>query len=312
MEPAAGMYPSHAALRIRASLARCASPAVLLLSMLLLGGCVTASFPPSSSNASFSDGLTADTIFDRCLAAHGGDLRKHPGDFNLSTDGRWFALIQRIQPLVTDSAFRIRSEERYRPSEGLYVVRHTGPSGTKQVVRKGNALVSVRYNGATETDPAKWRATAMTNDAFLMFHFGPTYFLERAEDWRRLSDAKENGRDYYRIYGILRPGFGEAAEDDVVLWIDRETSRLFRIHMSLNGFETTQGAHVDTTFLEYRDLAGYALPVRFHERVRGPLRIDAHTWWTTGLDADRGWSESDVVADQFQGAAATPTEPLEP
>jgi hypothetical protein len=306
------MFSSPTVRCVRASRARPASSVVLLLSMLLLGGCVTASFPPSPAKATFSDGLAAHTIFDRCLAAHGGDLRKHPGDFNLSTDGRWFALIQRIQPLVTDSAFRIRSEERYRPSEGLYAVRHTGPSGVKQVVRKGDALVSVRYNGAVETDPAKLRATAMTNDAFLMFHFGPTYFLDRAENWRRLSDAKEGGRHYYRISGVLRPGFGEAEEDLVVLWVDRDTSRLFRIHMSLNGFETTQGAHVDTTFLEYRELAGYLLPVRFHERVRGPLRIDAHTWWTTGLDVDRGWREADVDGDEFQGAAAAPTEPLEP
>ncbi len=280
----------------------------LVAAALALSGCASRTFPTQPTTdapaSAFADGLDAQAVFDRCLAAHGGDIRKHPGDFNLSTDGRWFALIQKIQPLVTDSAFRIRSEERYRPSEALYAVRHTGPSGTKYVVRSGGALASVRYNGVLETDPAKLRATAMTNDAFLMFHFGPSYFIGRVDRWQRLADTQEDGRRYRRLFGALRPGFGDAADDRVIVWIDADTARLFRIHMTLNGFETTQGAHVDTTFLAYRDIAGYLLPVRFHERVRGPLQIDAHTWWTTGIDVDRGWTADDVTGGDFIGKAA--------
>ncbi len=284
---------------------------MLALFCLTMAGCASVRFPPDPPSAGFSDGLTGDAIFARTLAAHGGDLRRYPGDINLSTDGQWFALIQKIQPVVTDSGFRIRSEERYRPRDGLYAVAHTGAEGRKHVVRSPDGLV-VSYNGTRETDPAKLRATAMTNDAFRMFHFGPTFFLDRASVWRRLTDAEENGRAYYLLRATVCPGFGESTEDDVVLWIDRETSRLFRIHMSLNGFETTVGAHVDTTFLEYRDVAGYLLPVRFHERVRGPLRIDAHTWWTTGLDVDRGWRDDDVSGPAFGGAAAASAEVISP
>jgi hypothetical protein len=291
------------------------SSALWLIALLLaLAGCASRTFPTQPTTdapvGAFADGLSAQAVFDRCLAAHGGDIRKHPGDFNLSTDGRWFALIQRIQPLVTDSAFRIRSEERYRPSEGLYAVRHTGPSGAKYVVRSGGALASVHYNGVLETDPAKLRATAMTNDAFLMFHFGPSYFIGRVDRWQRLADTQEDGRRYRRLSGTLRPGFGDAADDRVIVWIDADNARLFRIHMTLNGFETTQGAHVDTTFLAYRDVSGYLLPVRFHERVRGPLQIDAHTWWATGIDTDRGWSASDVTGDDFAGAAEQAAKPI--
>jgi hypothetical protein len=267
-------------------------------------------FPGTPAPALPADGLSAQSLFDRTLSAHGGDIRRHPGDFNLSTDGRWFALIQRIQPLVTDSAFRIRSEERYRPSEGLYAVQHTGPSGVKQVVRRAGALQSVRYNGVLEPSAAKRRATAMTNDAFLMFHFGPSFFLGRVSTWERLQDARESGRLYHRISADIRPGLGEAERDRVELWLDPSTHRLYRVHTSLNGFETTQGAHVDTTFLAYREVAGYVLPVSFHERVRGPVRIDAHTWWTTGLDADRGWASEDVSTDGFKGAAAAPAKPV--
>jgi hypothetical protein len=284
---------------------------LLACSLALIAGCASVRFPPDPPAAAFGDGLDGDAVFARTLAAHGGDLRRHPGDINLSTDGRWFALIQKIQPVVTDSGFRIRSEERYRPRDGLYAVTHTGPDGSKHVVRSRDGL-SVSYNGARETDPSKLRATAMTNDAFRMFHYGPSFFLDRALTWVRLADAEEKGRAYYRLRTTVRPGFGESKEDDVVLWVDRDTARLFRIHMSLNGFETTVGAHVDTTFLEYRDVAGYLLPVRFHERVRGPLRIDAHTWWTTGIDTDRGWRDDDVSGTAFGGAAAGPAAAIAP
>ncbi len=284
---------------------------LLVCSLALLAGCASVRFPPDPPAAAVKDGLSGDAVFARTLAAHGGDLRAYPGDINLSTDGRWFALIQKIQPVVTDSGFRIRSEERYRPRDGLYAVTHTGPDGSKHVVRSREGLV-VSYNGVRETDPVKLRATAMTNDAFRMFHFGPSFFLDRASSWTRLADAREKGRAYYRLRASVRPGFGETEADDVVLWIDRDTARLFRIHMSLNGFETTVGAHVDTTFLEYRDVAGYLLPVRFHERVRGPLRIDAHTWWTTGVDTDRGWRDEDVGGTAFGGAAAMPARSIAP
>ena len=287
-------------------------PVFALLSICLtIAGCASVRFPPDPPAAAFADGLSGDAIFARTLAAHGGDLRRYPGDINLSTDGQWFALIQKIQPVVTDSGFRIRSEERYRPRDGLYAVHHTGPEGNKHVVRSRDGL-AVSYNGVRETDPVKLRATAMTNDAFRMFHYGPTFFIDRASTWIRLADADEKSRNYYRLRTTVRPGFGESKEDEVVLWIDRETARLFRIHMSLNGFETTVGAHVDTTFLEYRDIAGYLLPVRFHERVRGPLRIDAHTWWTTGIDTDRGWRDEDVNGTAFGGAAAVPAAPVAP
>jgi hypothetical protein len=277
------------------------------LCILLLAGC--SSFPAAAPAAGHADGLSAQQVFERSLAAHGGDIREHRGDINLSTDGSWYALIQRIQPIVTDAGFRITSQERYRPSEGLYAVHHQGPQGSKQVVRTPQGI-SVYYNGVREIDPVKLRATAMTNDAFRMFHFGPSFVKERATTMTRIADAREGGTIYRRLVATLQPGFGEAASDQVVLWIDPRTDRLFRIHMTLTGFETTQGAHVDTSFLSYRQVGPYLLPDRFHERVRGPLQIDAHRWWTTGVDMDRGWTAADVRGPSFTGAAAAHAEPV--
>ena len=281
---------------------------LILALAALLGGCV--SFPQAPSDASYADGLDAAAIFARCMDAHGGDLRDYPGDINLSTDGRWYALIQRIQPIVSDAGFRVTSEERYRPRDGLYSVRHQGPLGSKQVVRTPDGI-SVFYNETRESDPVKIRATAMTNDAFRMFHFGPSFLKERSTAMVRIADQRENGRNYRLLLVTVEPGFGESARDQVVLWIDAQTSRLFRVHMTLNGFETTQGAHVDTTFLEYRQVGAYLLPVRFHERVRGPIRTDAHDWHTTGIDLDRGWSAADIGDAAFKGVAAPPAKPVQ-
>ena len=276
---------------------------------LLLAAC--APFPQAPTGSEPPAGLTAQAIFDRMLAEHGGDLRAHPGDINLTSEGEWYPLILRIQPIVTDAGFRIGSEERYRPSEGLYAVRHTGPQGVKHTVSSPAGL-SLAYNGVAEADPVKRRATALTHDTFRMFHFGPSYFLDRTAAIVRLSDAVEDGQRYHRLLLTLRPGFGGSAQDQAVLWVHPENFRWFRVHQTLNGFESTQGAHVDTTFLAYQRLSGFLFPVKFLERVRGPLQIDAHRWQVTGIDLDRGWAAGGVTGSDFIGSAKAPAKALPP
>lgn len=275
--------------------------------VLALAGC--SAFPQVRPGTDFGDGLSAEQVFDQSLAAHGGDIRDYDGDINISTDGRWYALIQRIQPVVSDAGFRVTSEERFRPSDGVYAVRHSGPLGSKQVLRTPDQL-SVRYNGGAPVEGEKRRATAMTNDAFQLFHFGPSFVKHRATRMYRLPDARENGRAYRRVLATLSPGFGESDSDQVVLWIDAASSRLYRVHMTLEGFESTRGAHVDTTFLAYEQVGPYLLPTRFSERVRGPLRIKAHEWQVTGIDLDRGWTFEQVSGPDFSGRAATPAAAL--
>lgn len=270
--------------------------------VLALTACATR-FPQPQDGLEFSDGLNAENLFARSLAAHGGDLREYPGDFNLAMTGEWGRAIVRIQPVVTDVGYRISAEERYRPADQLYAVRHQGPEGVKTVVRHGREI-EIWYNGQREEDAAILRASAMTTDAFEMFHFGPSFIKHRAVEMRRLANQRENGTDYRLVWVRLQPGFGEADEDEAVLWIDPASDLMFRIHMTLNGFETTQGAHVDTTFHDYEDVDGFMLPTRFVERVRGPIRINAHEWWITGRDQNRGWQASDVSGPAFSGAAA--------
>lgn len=279
--------------------------ASFLALLLLTTGC--AGFPEPKQGVQFEDGLTAGQWFERMMMSHGGDLSEDPRDFNLAMTGEWYALIQRIQPLVTDSGYRISAEERYLPSKDLYVVRHRGPDGVKTVWRQGRDI-KVWYNGEPVDDADTLAATAMTTDAFELFHYGPSFLAERASGMTRLEAGREDGRRYPRLLIDISPGFGEADEDQVVVWIDPDSYRMFRVHITLNGFETTQNAHVDTTFFDYVELGGYWFPNTYEERVRGPIRIDAHDWRITGRDIDRGWAPEDVEGPDFSGEAALSAE----
>jgi hypothetical protein len=269
----------------------------------VLAGC--SSFPEvPAGGETFADGRTAAELFAACLEEHGGDVRKWATDLNFSADGEWGVLIQRIQPIVSDAEWRVRSQERILPAAGLYAAHWEGPAGKKVVVRTPDQ-VSVYYNGVRETDERRLQASAMTADAFQLFHLGPSFFALRGASFVRLPDRREGGTNYHRLMTILRPGFGFSDEDRVVLWIDAMTRRLFRVHLTVEGFEATRGAHVDTTFREYRRVGPMLVPVRLHERVRGPLRLEVHRWTMIGADFDRGWSRADVDGPEFSGVAAT-------
>jgi hypothetical protein len=277
-------------------------PALLLL---LVTGC--AGFPEAREGLEFEDGLNAEQWFERLMDAHGGDLSDDPRDFNLAMTGEWYSLIQRIQPLVTDSGYRVSAEERYLPAENLYVVRHRGLEGVKTVWRQGRDI-KVWYDGEPVDDPDVLAATAMTTDAFELFHYGPSFLARRATSMTRLQAGRDDGRRYPRLLIDIEPGFGEAQTDQVVVWINPDSHRMYRVHITLNGFETTQGAHVDTTFHDYVEQGGYWFPNTYKERVRGPIRIKAHDWWITGRDIGRGWRPGNVDGPSFSGPAAHPVE----
>lgn len=229
----------------------------------------------------------AEVIFARVLQNHGGNRLDQLTDVNVSLRGRWRFLIKRIQPLVTDYEYRVDSEERLLLKNGVYTALYTGPAGQKKVVRTRDDI-RVFYNEQESFDDDVLGSSAMTADAFYYFLLGPLSLANQAGNFTLLADARDKGRDYHRLYTSLKPGFGLSAADELILWVDAESLTAYRMEITLEGFETTRGAHVDVTFLDFEKLDGFLLPVSFHERVRAPIRIHAHSWELTGLDINRG------------------------
>ena len=286
-----------------------AATLTLIISLLVVGGCAQ-NFPRPANLPHDGSAPTADEIFDRTFRAHGGERLDDFNDLNVALDGDWKFLITRIQPLVTDHKYRVVSEERLLPSRRVYTAAYRGPAGTKKVVRTADS-VRVFYDGEETFDEDVLQWTALRADSCFLFTIGPMALRESRGKFERLADGFDNGKRYYRIYTVAEPGLGYSARDEIALWVDPETYLTYRIHITLEGYESTKGAHVDVTFLDFEKRGAYTLPSKYLERVLGPIRIKAHSWYLTGLDINRGLSLTDIEGPQFTGLAAKPATPLQ-
>jgi hypothetical protein len=278
--------------------------------MLFAGGC--ASQFPSPENAPYvkeNEALDGPQLFSKTFDAHGGQFIDELNDLNVSITGEWKTLIKRIQPLVTDYTYRVDSEERILPNESTYASLYTGPAGNKKVVRTPNSI-EVFYNGEQSSDTEVLSSTALTADSFLLFLLGPLAVSQWSDQFTRLADVKADGETYHRIYVKRRPGFGLSDEDELALWIDPVTFRTKRVQITLEGHSTTQGAHVEVEFLDYKKLDKFLFPVDFFEVVNAPIAIDAHAWQIIGLDINRGLSLEDLQGAGYSEAASRPATPL--
>ncbi|WP_124916957.1 hypothetical protein [Alteromonas flava] len=275
---------------------------IMLLSLSMLNGCAKTSPQFETGPRTFSDGLTAEHIFQRSWKAHGGEHLTELNDVNVAIDGEWHYLITKIQPLVTDHLYRQTSEERIIVTPRIYSALFNGEAGVKLVYRSESST-RVSYNEEPSQDPQIQAAAALTSDAFYLFTLGPLALTNRVSDWQRLSDSNEDGEGYYRINGVLRPGIGESDQDYITLWVNKRTLLTYRLHITLEGFESTRGAHVDTSYLKYQTFDNYVLPVHFFERVVGPINIDAHEWWYTGIDINRGLTAKDLNGEEWSERA---------
>ena len=255
-------------------------------------------FPSPELDSSPNSDLSAEQIFSKTFLQHGGHALDKLNDVNVSLTGKWKPLIKRIQPLVTDFNYRVDSQERLFPHSGGYVAIYSGPSGSKKVIRSPNSL-EVYYNGVESTDQEVLSSTALTADAFHMFLLGPLSFKKWQNDFIRLTDALDKGNSYYRLYLNKQPGFGYSSADEIILWIDKQSLRTFRIQITLQGHSTTQNAHVEVDYLEFIQSGDYLFPSVFFERVKAPIAIDAHAWHLTGLDINRGSSVTDYLGNDI-------------
>ncbi|MEO8043909.1 MAG: hypothetical protein ABI674_03300 [Spartobacteria bacterium] len=274
----------------------------------LLASCASPQISSSPTNRTDS---RAVALVAAARQAQGGKAFDRIRDVSVRYQGEWAPIGPRFQPVLSDTQFRRGSEERLLLRPRLMAQQHTGPSGKKVVVRTSDK-VGVAYNGAPTADPEVERAAALVADAYTMFLLGPFYFDRPGVVLSLAGEETVDNSPCDKVLAVLRPGFGFAEEDRVVLFIDRASKRLRRVRMTLNGLESTRGAEVDVTFRDFRAIAGLVWPTDFDERIRVPFQLHAHHWQMLGLTINRGFRASDLTLAGWQGRAAAPAAPVPP
>lgn len=291
---------------MRPSLIRLLATALLLS---LLAGCASRGIPPATASG---EQAAARSFLQKSAEAHGLAAFRQINDVSVSYAGEWYGLVSRFQPTLIDADFRQGSQERLilkpRP---LLAQHHTGPGGSKQVIRRADGI-QVFYDGKAASDRDVLAAAALVADGYRMFLTGPFYFLEGNLSLELADDETVNDRDCVSIVAVRRPGHGLSVEDRYQLFIDRENHLLRRVRFTMEGLESTQGAIAEVDFFEHRQIAGVTWPTRFYERLRKPIPgLPVHDWRLTGLDVNRGLSETDIAGQAFTGKAALPAQAID-
>ena len=279
----------------------------------LVGGCST---PLPLVQAPAGD-ANAVTRLRESAQAHGLDAYQTLSDINVSYDGQWRPLINRIQPEVVDQGFRGSSQERLMPAAGIVAQAYTGPMGRKQVAwRRGRGTpddlgeVAVWVNGMRSADAAARDASALVAEGYGLFLLGPLWLVDRGLRMRMADTERVDGRTCDVVEVWLVPGLGSSATDRVALCIDRVDRRVHRMRFTLEGFSGTRGAVAEVDTFEHESRFGVVWPMRSYERVVHPLPLPAHDWRITGLDVNRRYGPDELSGPSFTGAAAAPARPL--
>lgn len=251
---------------------------ILISALILVAGCA-AQFPEPTGSRNHD---AAAAVLERSIAAHGGYLFQRPGSVRVSYDGEWRNVVKVLQPVLVDAGYRQSSEEVLDLATAGIVQVHNGPEGTKLVARTADD-VSVLYDDVESDDETTRAASALVADAYTMFLAGPSFIKRRQADLTLLESATLDGASYQRVHAVLEPGFGFSERDEAVLWINEVTGLLGLVHFTIDGLASTRGAHVDVAFSEHKEIDGFVWPTRFLERVRGPVRVTAHSWETLSL-----------------------------
>ncbi len=257
---------------------------------LLLAGC--ASRPLGLMQAGTE--AAAQDLLRKSQAAHGGDAFAKLQDVAVDFDGHWHFMITKIQPVVTDTAYRQTSTERILLPSGDMAQTFKGPAGTKHVSLVGGRI-AVAYNGVLSTDGVVLESAHMVAEAYKFFLM-PAFYVQRAQRLALTQGEVVAGVQTVAVAGLLRPGFGAAQEDRFTLFIDPSTYRVRRVRMSLEGTRSTRGASVDVTFTGYVERSGVLWPKGFDEAMASPFPgWPAHDFWLTGLDTNRGLTPQDLL-----------------
>lgn len=251
---------------------------------LLFASCSSLPLPGPTPNAGSSGEAAA--VLKQAAVRQGNPWKNH-SRVEVGYDGHWSTIATRLQPVITDPGFRKSSQEIYQPRPGRVSQRHSGPQGTKDVMRQGRR-VEVSFNGVRSADPEVNGAAALVADAYTIFLFGPSWLTVHGRDLTLLpEDRSVAGESCDLIAGRLSPGLGNAGEDYFIVWIGKNSGLMKRFQFSLNGMDSTRGADVDVVFSEHWTAAnGSVWPARFIERIQRPIPVQAHDWRMTTLTLD--------------------------
>jgi hypothetical protein len=289
-----------------------------LVFVLTLGACSTIPLPLRSESSA-----AALALLEATQQAHGKDSFAAIKDIAVSYDGKWYTLVTKIQPLVTDPQFRGSSEERMildRSQNRLVAQTFKGPSGTKLVVKRASKSeatgaasfgeVAIAYNGKQNQDDAVNAATHLVLEAYQLFLY-PAFYVQRATWFETAGTAFVNGYECDLLLAVMRPGIGASKEDRVMLYIDKKERLVRRTRLTLEGTATTRGAVVDTDLSDFVTIAGVKWPSKFYEDLVTPFRgLPAHLFWLTGLDVNRGLTNTDFINNEFSAKAGIKAAPL--
>lgn len=284
-----------------------ATQCLLAVMASLLAACASPQISPRAIKKSDPQAVALVTAAQR---AHGRSAFEKVRAISVRYEGRWAAIGPRFQPVLADRKFRRASEERLLIAERTIAQEHSGPAGTKLVVRAPGE-VAVAYNKTPSTDQETRRAAALVADAYTLFLLGPFFFDRPGVVLAPAGTSVVDKAACDAVLAVLRPGFGLAEEDRVILFIDRASKQLRRVRMTLSGLESTRGAEVDVTFRDFRRIGGVVWPTDFDERIRVPFDLHAHHWRLLGLEINRGFRASDLTAGGFKGAAVRPAPRLQ-
>ena len=256
----------------------------------------------------------AQALLNESATAHGMAAFKALNDLSVGYEGTWRLLIDKLQPVLVDPGFRVKSEERLLPREGVIAQAHSGPSGRKFVMRRPSAHafseVRVWYNGEEARDSERRAAAALVADAYRLFLLGPMWLAERnlVLELGDIETVNTHSCDVLRIQ--LAPGLGHTHFDQVALFIDRKQRLMRRVRYSLEGLESTKGTAHQVDMFDHQALQGMQLPTRFAEMRVHPTLLPVRDWRLTGLDANRGITGADLAGPELAGAARQPAAAL--
>lgn len=267
-----------------------------LLALPLLAGCAERLVPldaPGSTAAARA--LLADSA-----AAQGAGALKQFSTVDVSYDGTFAGLVDRLQPELVDASRRAVARDRLDLRAGSITQEQSGPGGAKRVERTpglfAQGTVRVLLDGIEATDRPRRDAAAVVADCYQLFLLGPMLLAGRWGADRTLAMAvsgtetvvvagQNHACDVLRV--SMRPGLGLSDGDELVLWIDQAARLMRRVRFTLNGHLPTRGAVAETDCWGYAGHGGVQFAAAYEERLLRPLPLDVHRWRMTGIMLER-------------------------